>query len=147
VAEDRDAAGGPAGSLAVIDRSTATIFVCVSCRRRLGDNDEAFDQPGRGLVEAIEARLEGDAPAGLAVTAVDCLAVCTRPCTVALSSAGKWTYLIGDIDPDSHVDEVVAAARSFQASENGIVAWRERPASFRKGVVARVPPLGHKEQP
>lgn len=131
----------------VTDRSAATIFVCVSCRRRLGDDEQAFDQPGRSLVEAIEARLQGDGPSRLAVSAVDCLAVCKRPCTVALASAGKWTYLIGDIDPDLHADEIVAAARSFAASENGIVAWRERPQSFRKGVVARVPPLGHKENP
>ena len=124
-----------------------TIFVCVSCRRRLGEDDESFDQPGRGLAEAIEARLQDDGQAHLSVTAVDCLAVCKRPCTVALSGAGKWTYLIGDLDPDSHVDEIVLAARSFAASENGIVPWRERPLSFRKGVIARVPPLNHKESP
>jgi predicted metal-binding protein len=124
-----------------------TIFVCVSCRRRLGEDDESFDQPGRGLAEAIEARLRDDGQAHLSVTAVDCLAVCKRPCTVALSGAGKWTYLIGDLDPDSHVDEIVSAARSFAASENGIVPWRERPLSFRKGVIARVPPLNHKESP
>jgi len=128
-----------------MDQSTVTIFVCVSCRRRLGDDDDSFDQPGRGLAEAIEARLQGDTQARVAVTAVDCLAVCKRPCTVALAGADKWTYLIGDLDPASHVDEIVAAAKSFAASENGIVPWRERPASFRKGVIARVPPMNHKE--
>jgi predicted metal-binding protein len=75
-----------------------------------------------------------------------CLAVCKRPCTVAFSGADKWTYLIGDLDPESHVDEIVSAAKSFAASENGIVPWRERPASFRKGVIARVPPINHKEK-
>ncbi|HSS84447.1 MAG TPA: DUF1636 domain-containing protein [Reyranella sp.] len=127
--------------------TAVTIFVCVSCRRRLGEDDESFDQPGRGLADAIEARLQGDGQARLAVTAVDCLAVCKRPCTVAFSGADKWTYLIGDLDPESHVDEIVSAAKSFAASENGIVPWRERPASFRKGVIARVPPINHKEQP
>jgi predicted metal-binding protein len=125
--------------------TTATIFVCISCRRSLGDDEESFDQPGRGLVEAIEARLRDGDQDGVAVTGVDCLAVCKRPCTIALSATNKWTYLIGDLDPDRQVDEIVAAARSFAASENGIVPWRERPASFRKGVIARVPPLDHKE--
>ena len=92
-----------------------------------------------------EARLQGDEQARLTVTTVDCLAVCKRPCTVALVGADKWTYLIGDLDPGSHVDEIVAAAKSFAASDNGIVPWRERPASFRKGVIARVPPINHKE--
>jgi predicted metal-binding protein len=123
-----------------------TIFVCVSCRRDdPGGEDDLFNRPGPALVKAIQSRLRSDGRAGLGVTAVDCLAVCKRPCTVALSGAGKWTYLIGDIDPDAHVDEIVAAAQSFAASDNGIVPWRERPASFRKGVIARVPPLNHKE--
>ena len=126
---------------------TTTIFVCVSCRRRLGDADDAFDQPGQVLVEAIRARLQGDGQTRLAVTTVDCLAVCKRPCTVALSGADKWTYLIGDIDPETQVGEIVAAAKSFAASENGIVPWRERPMSFRKGVIARVPPVSLKELP
>ena len=125
--------------------TAVTIFVCVSCRRPLGGDDKSFDQPGRGLAQAIEARLLDDGQDHLAVTPVDCLAVCKRPCTVAFSGIDKWTYLIGDLDPESHVDEIVAAARSFAASENGIVPWRERPASFRKGVIARVPPAHHKE--
>ena len=87
----------------------------------------------------------GGAGKPLTVETVDCLAVCKRPCTVALVGADKWTYLIGDLDPCSHVDEIVAAAKSFAASDNGIVPWRERPASFRKGVIARVPPINHKE--
>jgi predicted metal-binding protein len=98
---------------------TATIFVCVSCRRPLGDGEESFDQPGLGLAEAIKTRLQGDEQARLTVTTVDCLAVCKRPCTVALVGADKWTYLIGDLDPGSHVDEIVAAAKSFAASDNG----------------------------
>jgi len=122
-----------------------TIFVCVSCRRGAGEEDDALDRPGRALVEAIESRLGTEGMHRLAVTGVDCLAVCTRPCTVAFCGADKWTYLIGDIDPQSHADEIVAAALSFAASGNGIVPWRERPLSFRKGVIARVPPIGHKE--
>jgi predicted metal-binding protein len=125
--------------------TTTTIFVCISCRRSLGEGEESFDQPGRLLIEAIEARLRGDGYGRVSVAGVDCLAVCKRPCTIALSAADKWTYLIGDLDPDTQVDEIVAAARSFAASENGIIPWRERPASFRKGVIARVPPVDHKE--
>jgi predicted metal-binding protein len=124
-----------------MNEATVTIFVCVSCRRSLGDAEESFDQPGRGLVEALEARLRGGGQTAVTVTPVDCLAVCKRPCTVALAGADKWTYLIGDLDPDSHAGEIVAAALSFAASETGIVPWRERPASFRKGVIARVPPI------
>ncbi len=124
-----------------MDEATVTIFVCVSCRRSFGDADESFDQPGRGLVEALQVRLRDAGRSSVTVTPVDCLAVCKRPCTVALAGADKWTYLIGDLDPDLHAEEIVSAALSFAASENGIVPWRERPTSFRKGVIARVPPI------
>lgn len=124
-----------------MSEATVTIFVCVSCRRSLGDAEDSFDQPGRGLVETLTTRLRESGKTGVTVLPVDCLAVCKRPCTVALAGADKWTYLIGDLDPQTHADEIVAAAISFAASGNGIVPWRERPASFRKGVIARVPPI------
>ena len=121
--------------------ATVTIFVCVSCRRRMDDCDDAFDLPGPGFAEALRSRLQEGGHAQVCVTPVDCLSVCKRPCTIALSGADKWTYLIGDLDPGLHVEEIVATALSFGASGNGIVPWRERPSSFRKGVIARVPPI------
>ena len=123
---------------------TTTMFVCVSCRRD-GEDDQSVPRPGEILVQAIEAHLQREDQPTFRVTAVDCLAVCRRPCTIALCGADKWTYLIGDIDPNLHTGEIIAAAASFAASENGIVPWRERPQSFRKGVIARVPPMNHKE--
>ena len=36
---------------------------------------------------------------------------------------------------------MVDAARKFAATADGIIPWRERPLSFRKGVVSRTPPL------
>ncbi|MDJ1158832.1 DUF1636 domain-containing protein [Chelatococcus sp. SYSU_G07232] len=124
------------------ERSDVTIFVCVACRRRTGEGERAFDEPGRALVAALEERLAGGAATGVVVTPVECLAVCSRPCTVALSGGGKWTYLVGDLDAEAHADDILAAAKSFAATDNGIIPWKERPQAFRKGVVARVPPLG-----
>lgn len=118
---------------------TTTIFVCVSCQREGREND-ALERPGRVLMQALETYLRKHGQESFAVAGVDCLAVCKRPCTVALCGTGKWTYLIGDIDPDAQVGEVISAALSYATSENGIVPWRERPQSFRKGVIARVPP-------
>jgi predicted metal-binding protein len=118
----------------------ATVFVCVSCRRKIGEGENDFDHPGPALAERVRALLS-DAD-DIDVVTVDCLAVCKRPCTVALAADGKWTYVVGDIDNVAHCDEVAAAARAFAASENGIVPWKERPATFRRGVISRIPPLG-----
>ncbi len=121
--------------------SSVTIFVCVSCRRSL-NGDESYDQPGEELVPTLRSRLKDAGAGDVTVTPVECLAVCKRPCTIAVTAQEKWVYIIGDLDPTQHADEVVEAALAYQRSEDGIVPWKERPPTFRKGVVARLPPRG-----
>jgi predicted metal-binding protein len=114
--------------------SAATIFVCVTCR----ENDDAEARPGACLFDALRDRLAGDE---IAVAPIECLAVCKRPCTIALAADGKWTYTIGDLSASEHLDDVVQGAQAYVASETGIVPWKERPQCFRKGVVSRTPPV------
>lgn len=127
-----------------MSRHDLTIHVCTVCRRVREDLAEGYDQPGLGLATALSERLE--ASDGITVQAVECLSVCKRPCTLAFVADGKWTYLIGDLDSQTHLDDIVDAAQRFAASANGIIPWKERPACFRKGVVARVPPMPPREQ-
>ena len=115
------------------------VFVCISCRRQPGDDENQFDHPGPALAERVRALLADDP--SIDVIDVECLAVCKRPCTVALAGEGKWTYVVGDLDNVSHCEEVAAAARAYANSDNGIVPWKERPITFRKGVISRIPPL------
>ena len=115
----------------------ATILVCVTCR-----NDESDGpRPGQLLFEALQSRLASSDPLKIALTPVECLSVCKRPCTVALAAPGKWTYVIGDLDRTANLEDIVDAATRFAATHDGIVPWRERPKSFRKGVISRTPPL------
>jgi predicted metal-binding protein len=113
-------------------RSAATLLVCVTCK-----SDEG--PMGADLFEALSARLAAEPD--IALKPVECLSVCKRPCTVALAGPDKWTYVVGDLERDSHLEDIVVAARRYAASPAGIVPWRERPLAFRKGVVSRVPPL------
>jgi predicted metal-binding protein len=110
-----------------------TVFICISCTVA-GEPSEK--KPGRALYEAVLA-----AGQNLTVKPVDCMSVCKRPCTVALSAEGKWTYVVGDIRAEEHTQDVIRGARAYAASSNGIVPWRERPLCFRRGVIARIPPL------
>jgi predicted metal-binding protein len=112
--------------------AATTLLVCVTCKSEAGPM-------GLGLFEALGERL-GSEP-GIALKAVECLSVCKRPCTVALAAPGKWTYVVGDLDRDLHLEDIVVGARRYAASPDGIVPWRERPLCFRKGVVSRTPPL------
>jgi predicted metal-binding protein len=118
--------------------SQVDVFICVACK---GNADDAL-APGHELVSALQKGLAAAGAEGITAKGVECLAVCKRPCTLALAAAGKWTYIVGDLDPVAHTHDVVDMALAFQRSTNGIVPWAERPAPFRKGVIARVPPLG-----
>ena len=110
----------------------ATLLVCITCKSEAGPL-------GPGVFAALGERLASEP--GVALQAVECLSVCKRPCTVALAAPGKWTYVVGDLDRDLHLEDIVIGARRYAASPDGIVPWRERPLSFRKGVVSRTPPL------
>jgi predicted metal-binding protein len=118
----------------------ATVFVCVSCRIPIEGDENAFNKPGAALAEAIAAHLRDAGASEIDVRPVECLAVCKRPCTIAFAAKSKWTYVIGGIDANAHAEEIANAARSFAASVDGIVPWKERPLSVRKVVIARVPP-------
>ncbi len=112
--------------------ASATLLVCVTCKSEVGPM-------GPGMFEALGERLASEPD--IVLKAVECLSVCKRPCTVALAASGKWTYVVGDLTRESHLEDIVVAARRYAASCDGIVPWRERPLSFRKGVVSRTPPL------
>jgi predicted metal-binding protein len=113
----------------------ATLFVCVTCKHA----EEESVRPGMALFEALRTRLDGEDK--VALRAVECLSVCKRPCTIALSGPGKWTYVVGNLDIAENAGDIVDAALKFAATSDGLIPWRERPLSFRRGVISRTPPL------
>jgi predicted metal-binding protein len=124
----------------------STLFVCVTCR---GSDDAAGAEevrPGARLLAALERQLAADG-ATLEIVPVECLSNCQRSCTAAITAPGKWTYVIGHLDPDCHVDDILQFAHQHQAHSDGLPIWRERPAHIRKNTIARVPPMLSKEFP
>lgn len=120
------------------------LHVCATCRPE-GGPDATEDRPGsillRALSDALAARTAAGAPLPVRVEAVKCLSVCKRPCTVAASAPGRWTYVWGDLDPAAHVDEILDGIARYAATPDGVVPWRERPQIFKSGVIARIPPF------
>ncbi len=112
------------------------ISVCVSCLPLGGEASD--ERPGRVLLDALRARV-GDT---MLVKPVQCLSVCKRPCTIALSKAGGYTYVFGDIDQANGVDDILNCATFYAQDPHGYMLWRERPESLRRGIVARIPPPG-----
>jgi predicted metal-binding protein len=123
----------PADQLA--SRGAVVISVCITCKTADGSA-----VVGPGMFAAVKAAI-GDADANVLVRPVQCLSVCKRPATVAVSSADGYTFLFGDLETESGTAALKSFVTSYQASDYGLVPWRERAEVLRKGMVARVPPM------
>ena len=111
----------------------STLCVCVTCRR---EGDPPADvRPGARLYAALKERATD-----IDVVAVECLSNCTRSCSSAVTAPGKWTYVVGDLDPEQNVDDILNFARAHKAAPDGLPPWRERPVHVRQHTIARVPP-------
>jgi len=115
------------------------VYVCVSCRP-VGTPDSAL-RPGEFLAAATARAAAGTE---VQVRRMRCLANCTRGSSAALRSNGSWTYVFGGLDATC-ADALVAGARMLAHAPDGILPWRGRPTPLKRGLVARVPPVGFEE--
>lgn len=128
--EIADASGGDADTRV----SDVTILVCSSCRDETGS--DAHPRAGAKLAEHARLAAEG----AIAVRTVECLGNCKRRLSAALIRDGSWSYVFGDLATTSGED-LVTGARLFATSTDGLIPWRGRPDSLKRGLVARIPPL------
>lgn len=112
------------------------IYVCVTCRH---ESDTADLRAGARLLADLERECAGHP--NLDVVAVECLSVCKRPCTVSFAAPEKWTYVYGDLPPDTSASAIRHAAMLYADAADGLIPWKLRPDAIKKGVVARIPPL------
>ncbi|WP_296105817.1 DUF1636 family protein [uncultured Agrobacterium sp.] len=116
------------------------VYVCRSCRSEAEPNAEP--RPGALLAEAAIAL---GAEADIEVRSVNCLANCKRGASAAMRSADGWSYVFGGLTPD-HADDLITGARLLESSTDGLMPWRGRPDSLKRGMVARIPPLNFLEE-
>ena len=110
------------------------VIVCSSCRLK----DDPADAPraGTGLAEATRAAAQGT---GIATSAIACFGNCSRGLTAAIVTPDAWTYVFGDLGLDSAAD-LIAGARLMADAPDGLMPWRPRPQSLKRGMIARIPP-------
>ena len=116
----------------------STLYVCVTCRRE--GEPPAEVRAGMGSGARFYAALK-ECATDIDVVPVECLSNCTRSCSAAVTAAGKWTYVVGDLDPEKNIDDVLTFARAHKVVPDGLVPWRERPVHVRQHTIARVPPM------
>ncbi|TPM01527.1 DUF1636 domain-containing protein [Mesorhizobium sp. B2-3-11] len=129
-AETMDISSGEDDSLAGI-----TVIVCASCRDESGS--DARPRAGELLAEDTRQAASGD---NIRIRTVECLGNCKRRLSAAILRDGCWSYVFGDLTTTSGAD-LVTGAKLFATTSDGLIPWRGRPDSLKRGLVARIPPL------
>ena len=114
-----------------------TVLVCITCRAST-DPDHA---PRKGLALANATTLALGDERDVNVQGVRCLGNCNRGLSAAIRRDNAWTYVFGNLDAERDGPTLIAGARLFAESTDGLMPWRGRPDPLKRGLIARVPPL------
>jgi predicted metal-binding protein len=123
-----------AAAIAPADLSAVTVVVCATCRDVSGS--DAHPRAGAILAHNTKAAADGE----VRVATVECLGNCKRRLSAAILRENCWSYVFGDLSTESGPD-LIAGAKLFATSTDGLIPWRGRPDSLKRGLVARIPPL------
>ncbi len=119
--------------------AASIVYVCVTCRP-VGEPDSPV-RPGTTLAAATAQAAVGT---DVEVRPMRCLANCSRGPSAALRCNGSWTYVFGGLDVTC-AEALIEGARLLAGAADGILPWRGRPAPLKRGLIARVPPIGFQE--
>ena len=109
-----------------------TVLVCITCRTPT----DSVDAPRKGLAlaEATSHAL-GD-ELDVEVKRVRCLGNCNRGLSAAIRRDNAWTYVFGHLDAERDGPTLIAGARLFAGSTDGLMPWRGRPDPLKRGLIA-----------
>jgi len=124
-----------------------TIFVCTSCASAHRTKQAIRRSGGERLLEQLQSLHQNSPlPEGFSIRPTECLGACERDCTVALSAAGKHTYLFGSLPVDdeqleSTASAVINCANQYHAKSDGTISYIKCPELLKKRVLAKIPPV------
>ena len=117
------------------------LYVCTSCREKGAPREPQENRLGFRLYNALKDSLEASSlRSQVDVIPTPCLSICPRPCGIALSSDGSWTYLFGDQSPDSTTEDILRCVSLYVLSPDGFMPRDQRPPFLRRSILGRVPP-------
>lgn len=118
-----------------------TITVCTTCRN--AESRAAEDGPAVPTGEAFLERMRAAAEAGpVTVRGTACLMGCAQGCNVAITAAGKMSYVLGRFDgTEADAAALVDYATRHADSDSGVVPFRQWHPGIKGHFVARIPPL------
>jgi|SRR5580698_1964400 predicted metal-binding protein len=126
--------------IGTVDR--ATITVCITCRAA-GD---PIDSPRAGIALANATAIAAAGVSDISVQRVRCLGNCNRGLSAAIRCENAWTYVFGGLEPARDGPSLIVGAQLLAQASDGIMPWRGRPDSLKRGLIARVPPLNFPDE-
>jgi len=121
--------------------ATCTLHVCTSCRSPGTPREPKENRPGFALYHQLREVVEASSlRERVTVAPAECLSLCPRPCGIALSTPGAWTYLFGDQRPDETTRDVVECVSLYLRNPEGFMTREQRPKPLRGSILGRVPP-------
>lgn len=123
------------------NKRLCTVHVCISCRESGMPRHPKEKRPGFILFNQLSEALGTDRfRHQVEVKPAECLSLCPRPCGIAISTHGAWTYLFGDQNVTDAVDDIAECIALYLKSSDGFMARGDRPNSLRGSILGRVPP-------
>ena len=117
---------------------TTWITICDTCKRDGWSAADSGHTDGAALAEMIEAQPRPE----VRTRRVSCLMGCTHGCNVAIQSAGKIAYTLGNFAADAGAAAAIADyAALHAASDTGQVPYRQWPQGVKGHFITRHPPL------
>ena len=119
-----------------------TLHVCTSCRPPSVPRDPKTQRPGYLLYQKLQEALPlSPLQDKVELKAAGCLSICPRPCGIAISKPGAWTYLFGDQVPTKTVEDILECVATYLESSKGFMPRANRPRYLRRSILGRVPPI------
>ncbi|MBE9185912.1 DUF1636 domain-containing protein [Microcoleus sp. LEGE 07076] len=127
-------------------RTKHCLLVCTACASVWKDGKRQGKSGGQQFMEDLSQLAKNwEFSEKFEIQEVECMSACSHSCAVSFAAAGKYTYLFGDLpanDPET-TKAVLECASQYYAKPDGLLPWSERPQALKKGVLAKIPPLGN----
>ncbi|MEL6595166.1 MAG: DUF1636 domain-containing protein [Pseudomonadota bacterium] len=125
-----------------MSKADPVLSICMTCRD--GRESEAGTRGGARLARRIAARQMERGGPEMQIRGVHCMSQCKRPCIVSLTAEERFTYIFGDLDPNSErdVEALVDLVSLYSEATEGFLERKERPTELQANILGRLPPLG-----
>ena len=126
---------------------THSLLVCTTCASTWQNGKKVGISGGEILLKELsKLHQDWEKRSQFEICAVSCMSACSHACVVTFASAGKYSYLFGNLPSDAEnistiATAILTCAEIYSDRPDGMLAWKERPEPLKSGVIARIPAL------